>query len=561
VALLGTFTTDFVTRLLELFLDELGRPVDLYQAPYGTLDESVLDPDSDLYRFQPEITLLLVSGEAIRQPPPLLVGEHEVTRYVEQEVARWRGLWKTLRARSSSAIIQSNFNLPTERALGNLDGVTSGGRTHFVRMINRDLASELPAGVTLFDFEYLSAQFGLVHAFDRAVSHASHQPLSFAFLPRYCHTLARLIGAHLGLARKCLVLDLDGTLWAGSVADDGISGLGLGAGSAIGEAFSEFQQYLLRLKERGVILAVASKNDPGQARSVFERHPAMTLRLSDIASFQAGWNDKPDSLQQIARELRIGLDSLVFFDDSPEERHFVRMALPMVKVVEVPDDPSLYAQTLDREQYFEVAGITADAMRRTEYLASDRVRVEAEARFVDYGSYLDSLTLQARVEPLGSASWERVVELVQRTNQFNLRTVRHSRAQLEAMLADGRHTGFAVSLQDRFGSYGLISVVLLETHQDAVFIDTWLMSCRALKKTVEDFVFARIVELSRQRGARWLVGEYRPTDKNVLVANLYSRLGFEKENEEASGRVTWRLPLEATPVVRHHILEVTDREQ
>lgn len=526
LALLSGSTTQFLVRLLDLFLFESGIDATIYEAPYGSLVENVLNPGSDLYRFEPEVTILLPHARDLGPLPELLATPEEVARAVERSAGAWVELWQTLLGRSKTQIIQANFELPPLRGLGNLESTLPFGPVAFVRALNAELVRRRIPSVHLFDLEYLTGAFGRERAVDPRNYYISKQHFSFAFLPALCLALTRQVALLAGLARKCVVLDLDGTLWGGTVGDDGVERLVLGPDSAEGEAFLDFQRYLLQLKRRGVLLAVCSKNDPENARAPFERHPHMLLKLDDIACFVANWQDKATNVLTIAETLNIGLDALVFVDNSAEERHRVRGALPAVHVLELPEDAADYARALDAEAHFEIAELSSEAAARTLSFTEERRRVETLSTFVDYDAYLRSLELTALVGSIGGANLARVCELIKRTNQFNLRTVRHDEAELLRLLSNPDNAGFQLSLADRFGSYGIVSVVLLIRQADALFIDTWLMSCRVLNKGVEQLVLARILREAAARGVRRVVGEYRPTAKNAMVRGLYPRLGF-----------------------------------
>jgi FkbH-like protein len=553
VALLSGSTTHFLSRLLDLFLFESGIDATIYEAPYGSLVENVLNPDSDLYRFAPDITILLPHTRDVGPLPEMLASASQVTRLVEQAARSWVELWQTLLGRTNTQIIQANFHLPRVRGLGNLEASVPFGPVAFVRALNAELVRQRVPSVHLLDLDYLTSTFGLERAVDLRNYYVSKQHFSFEFLPSLCLALARQVGVHAGLARKCVVLDLDGTVWGGTLADDGAERLVLGPDSAEGEAFCDFQRYLLQLKQRGVLLAVCSKNDPRDARAAFERHPHMLLKLEDIACFVANWEDKAANVLSIAQTLNIGLDAMVFVDNSAEERHRVRGALPAVHVLELPEDPADYARSLDAGAYFELAELTSEAAARALSFAEERQRMETQSTFLDYDAYLRSLQLCATLGPIDGGNLARACELIKRTNQFNLRTVRHSEAELRRLLSSSDNAGFQVSLADRFGSYGIIALVLLTRESDALFIDTWLMSCRVLNKGVERLVLARILREAKARGAGRVLGEYRPSAKNGMVRDLYPRLGF-KQIAESDTRSLYELSLAGElPSLAHFI--------
>jgi FkbH-like protein len=325
------------------------------------------------------------------------------------------------------------------------------------------------------------------------------------------------------------------------IGDDGIGGIRLGQGGPEGEAYLAFQRYVKDLRRRGVLLAVCSKNTDQIAREVFEKHPEMVLRLEDVACFVANWEDKASNLRTIAVRLNIGLDSLVFVDDNPAERAIVRRLVPEVAAPELPDDPAGYIQALERRRYFQPVTISSEDLRRTDFYQVDEARRAAESSAMDLNGFLKSLEMVARVGPIDAATLERSVQLIHRSNQFNLTTRRHGSAEILRMMEDERWLTRTVSLRDRFSENGLISVVLARVQEDALEIDTWLMSCRVLRRGVEQFLLNHLYEQALGRGLSVLRGEYHPTAKNGLVRDHYRDLGFTLVGEDGEGRTRWEL--------------------
>jgi FkbH-like protein len=345
----------------------------------------------------------------------------------------------------------------------------------------------------------------------------------------------------MGVVKKCLVLDLDNTLWGGVVGDDGFGGIRLGQGDAEGEAFIAFQQYVKSLRQRGIILAVCSKNREETAREVFEKHTEMVLRSEDISCFVANWESKSTNLRTISSQLNIGLNSLVFVDDNPAERSIVRQLTPEVAVPELPEDVTGYIQALEQHRYFQVLNVGAEDFQRTEYYRTDGQRRQMEESAGDIESFLKSLEMIARTSPIRSDTLERSVQLIGRSNQFNLTTRRYSAAEVMAMMKDRTWITRTVSLTDRFGDNGIISILLTKETGGVLEIDTWLMSCRVLKRGVEQLVLNHLCRLARQRGLQTIRGTYIPTSKNGLVRRHYEDLGFSKTEEGSDGRTLWEL--------------------
>jgi FkbH-like protein len=558
LAILGGFSTQFVARVLDVLLHDSGCDVEIYEAAYDTYVEAILNPDSEFYRFTPQLTLLLVHRGNLAALPALGGSLVETEAMALAEVERWASYWQLIRSRIGTQIIQSNFELPDARPLGSFEAQIAQSELAFVRRVNALLVERARGLVQLFDADYQCASYGLTRALDPSRYHLTKQPYAFEFLPSYCHGLATLVLATQGRSKKCVVLDLDDTLWGGTVGEDGVASLQVGPGHAEGEAFAAFQRYLKALKARGVLLAVCSKNDEQVAREAFEQHPGMELTLQDVACFVANWEDKASSIEAIARRLNLGLDSLVFVDNSAGERHLVRGALPAVRVVELSDDPAEYVRNLDEGRFFEATELTEDAAKRTEYMRADQERSRAAALGVDYASYLRSLELRASLAPIDESNLPRAAELIKRTNQFNLRTVRHSPQQVMQLLAQPGSFGLSLALTDRFGSQGTVALALLVPQQDALFIDTWLMSCRVLKRGVEHCVFEQMLVHARAQGAKRLLGEYRPSGKNGMVAQLFPELGFTKLSEDEAGVTCWELELAQAPAVVEHYIQVAN---
>ena len=411
--------------------------------------------------------------------------------------------------------------------------------------------------MSIHDLDGLAAAVGRWNWGDERFFHLAKLPCAPEHLVPYAHNVAALISARLGRSRKCLVLDLDNTLWGGVIGDDGLAGINLGQGDAIGEAYVAFQRYAKSLCERGVILAVCSKNEDANAREPFEKHPEMVLRLEDISCFVANWDDKAGNIRRIAKELNIGLDSLVFVDDNPAERDIVRRFVPEVAVPEIPVDPADYVRAVEQHRYFEAISLSSEDFKRTEYYRANLERQQTAGNVADLDEFLRSLEMKAWIGPVRDIEQDRTVQLIGKSNQFNLTTRRHSAADIQRMVASPDWVTRVVKLADRFGDNGLISVLLAREEGDALAIDTWLMSCRVLKRGVEPFLLNHLVDIARERGLRRLTGEYIPTAKNVLVKNHYEGLGFTQTSAGEDGHTRWELPIDGWQPLPHHISEET----
>ncbi len=543
VAVLGGFTTDYLVQGIDVFLFASGVDVQVYSPSYGTFRQEILDPESELYRFAPSIVYLATSRRDLGPFPSVGESPERVAEHVAAERDQWARLWQTLHDRLGCQVIQNNFDAPPWRLLANCEMSASAPGGYLTRL-NLALVDGAPAYVTIHDVDGLSASAGRQAWGDERYFHVAKLPCAPASLVDYAHSVSSVIAALRGKARKCLVLDLDNTLWGGVVGDDGLGGIRLGQGDAVGEAFLAFQEYVLGLSRRGILLAVCSKNTDSVAREVFEKHSEMRLGLRDIACFVANWDDKATNVRAIAKTLNIGLDSLVFVDDNPAERSLVRKFAPLVAVPELPTDAAGYVAALEQHRYFQVTALTKEDLHRAEYYRAEAERKHIEESATDLGEFLRSLSMVAQVGPVSPLSLERTVQLINKSNQYNLTTRRYSNADLVALLGDPRWITRTVTLADKFGDNGLISVVIAKIEGDDLLVDTWLMSCRVLKRTVEHYVRNHLASLALERKLRRIRGDYIPTPKNALVEDHYQRLGFSCTGKDADGRTHWELALE-----------------
>lgn len=541
IAILSSFTADQLSDFIELFLFAEGGDAALYRSEYGVFRQEVLDPESGLYASDRAFVFLAVNHRDLLHVPALGESRDQVEERAQREFAGWHGLWDTLHQRLGCQVIQNSFDVPPWRVLGNRALAEPSSLPAYAARVNRLLFEQAPPYVTVHDVDHLAAQAGRRAWAEPRFHYQAKLPCAPEFLAGYAHSVAAVIAAHMGKVRKCLVLDLDNTLWGGVIGDDGLSGIRIGHGDPEAEAYLAFQEYAKALRQRGIVLAVCSKNGDANAREPFEKHPEMALRLDDIAAFVANWDDKPANLRRIAAQLDLGLDSFVFVDDHPAERALVRCILPEVAVPELPEDPAGYIDAIDRYRYFETASLSADDLRRADFYRGNAERRTAEASATDLDAFLDSLDMSARVAPISEQTLPRCVQLISRSNQFNLTTRRHTAARVAGMMASPEWLTFAVSLRDRFGDNGLISVVLARQDGGMFEIDTWLMSCRVLKRGVERFVLNKLCEAARERGARYLLGDYVPTKKNGLVREHYAQLGFELLEQAGHGSSRWQL--------------------
>jgi len=537
LALLGSSTLDHLLPAIRVAGLRRRLLIDIYTGSFGQYRQELLDPGARLRAFRPDVVLLSVTAREAIASVPLGATRDEADRAISSSVGELRELWSHARSAFSPIVIQQTFLDVSEPVFGDFDRFVPGSPARLVARLNDQMADAASQdGVLLLDVARASARDGIDAWFDVARWLQGKIEIAPQSAPRYGEMLARIIAAQRGQSKKCLVLDLDNTLWGGVIGDDGIDGIVLGDGSALGEAHLALQRYAKTLNERGVILAVCSKNDLAIAEAAFGSHPEMILRRSDIAAFVANWSDKAANLKAIAEQLNIGLDSLVFVDDNPAERARVRESLPMVSVPELPGDAALYVRCLAEGGYFEAVSFTADDRHRAEQYAKNAQRESLRGAMQSIDEYLRALEMTITFGEIKSVDLGRAAQLINKTNQFNPTTRRCTVGELTEIAGLPDSIALQFRLADRFGDNGLISVMVLRPAADdpgVLDIDPWVMSCRVFGRQVEIEAMNIAVEAAQRRGIRALRAQYVPSAKNGVVASLYENLGFTRANRPA----------------------------
>jgi FkbH-like protein len=511
--------------------------IDTYENDYGQYWQELSDPGSALHEFRPTAILLALDAHDLTAGVTAAMDREAVEAAMTEVTERIRATWRIARDTLRCPVLHQAalpLHLPL---LGNNEHRLAGSRAAFLSRLNvhvRAMAEE--EGVDILAIDDRAATDGLRAWHDPGLWYRAKQEVSPTAAPMYGDLVGRWVAAKQGRSFKCLVLDLDNTVWGGVIGDDGMEGIELGQGSPLGEAYVAFQDYARELSRRGVILAVCSKNDEANAVEPFEKHPDMVLRRGDIASFVANWSDKAGNIRAIAEELNIGLDSLVFIDDNPFERNLVRQELPMVAVPEVSDDPTTYPAALAGAGYFEGLAVTDEDRERTNQYHGNKARDALKASATDLPAYLRGLEMELIAKAFDRVGLQRIVQLINKSNQFNLTTRRYTDEDVIAVMADPDAFGLQLRLLDRFGDNGVIAIVIgwLQPNKD-LLIDTWLMSCRVLGRQVEPTTLNLIARNATQLGARRLVGEYIPTKKNGMVKDHYAKLGFTVMETDPAG--------------------------
>jgi FkbH-like protein len=519
-----------------------GLLLDVVEGDYGSALREARDCDSPLHHAGLDFLLICPHARLLGLDRAALSHEEAASR-VEEAFQQIKAIADGFRPSVRRSILVQTTPPLAEPLFGSFDRAFSGSPFAMIEALNGRLADWAGDGsAILVDTARLATTVGLErwHAADHW--HAAKLPFSPDLLPLYGDHVARTIAAALGRGRKCLVLDLDNTCWGGVIGDDGLGGIILGQGSGDGEAYIAIQRMALELRARGIVLAVCSKNDDDQARLPFREHPDMLLREEDIAVFHANWTDKAANLKAIAEALNIGVDALVLLDDNPAERLQVRQVLPLAAVPELPDDPALFPATLAAAGYFDAVTFSQEDRDRAGFYQANASRAQVLSASEGLDDYLASLDMTCRIALVDPTSRKRVAQLINKSNQFNLTTRRYTEPEVEAMETDPSRHAIAVRLADRFGDNGLISVIIADRHGETWDIDTWLMSCRVLGRGVEQAVLNHLAAAASAEGAFGLIGHYRPTAKNRMVAGHYAGLGFHQIGGD-DGETVWRLDL------------------
>ena len=529
VALVGDTATQFLATALKGTAIERGWQMDLFEAEYNQVERQFLDPTSDLYTFDADFIVLFQSTHKLGEKHSLLSPDQQMT-LADDRLAFVQSICENPLLANKKVIC---FDYPEidDSVFGSYATKVSSSLTYQVRKLNMGLMdlSQQYANLFICDLSNVQNKLGRDQLFSPNIYVSTEMILSIDVLPYVAGRVIDIICAVKGQFKKCLILDLDNTVWGGVIGDDGLEGIQLGHGLGIGKAFTEFQMWVKKLKQRGIIICVASKNNEETAKEPFEKHPDMVLKLEDIAVFQANWETKVDNIRTIQSILNIGFDSMVFLDDNPFERNMVRENIPGITVPELPVDPGEYLEYLYGLNLFETASYSLADKDRTKQYQVEAKRVSLQKTFSNEADFLQSLDMVSEVSGFTAFNTPRVAQLSQRSNQFNLRTVRYTEADIKALAEDPDVIDLSFTLEDKFGDNGLIAVIVMKKQdEETLFVDTWLMSCRVLKRGMENFTLNTMVERAKAAGYQRIIGEYLPTPKNKMVEDHYSNLGFKQ---------------------------------
>lgn len=546
LAVLGSSTVEHLLPGIRVGALRHNLWVETHTTDYSQYLPAILVPNSSLHTFKPDVILFIFEaahflGNEYRQR----CSSSDVV--VAETIGRIRELWAKAHEAFGCGIIMQTLLPIALPLMGNNEHRLPESPQRLIRVVNEQLrTAAIEAGVELLAMDEHAAEHGLGAWYNPVLWHKAKQEITPLATPLYGEYVARILATRQGRSSKCLVLDLDNTLWGGVIGDDGLDGIKLGQGSALGEAYLAIQRYARDLSRRGVILAVCSKNDEANAIAPFEKHPEMLLRRSDIACFVANWEDKATNIRRISQSLNIGLDAMVFLDDNPFERNLVRSELPMVAVPELPDEPALYPQRLAEASYFETLWVTEDDMQRARQYQENLARESLRASATDMESYLRSLEMELSWASFDRIGLTRITQLINKTNQFNLTTRRYTEDEVAALIENPLALTLQLRLVDRFGDNGIIGIVIGLKNGDTIDLDTWLMSCRVLGRGVEKATLNLVMEEARRLGAQRLRGTYLPTVKNGMVKTHYPGLGFRPTTSAIPNGEQWILELDTS---------------
>ncbi len=555
IAILGGYTTSAIRQIMELFLLNNGIKASFYESEYNKFYEDAMFDNPELERFAPDIIYVCTSNRNITKYPEL---KDDADELLKSEFEKYRGIWESLKTRYHCPIIQNNFELPYYRLMGNREVSDVHGKVNFITRLNllMDEYAQNNENFYICDINYISADYGLRQWSDPFYFHMYKYALNVNAVPYLSFNVANIIKSIFGKNKKGFVLDLDNTLWGGVIGDDGVEGIKVGPEESEGQVYSEFQRYLKEHKQLGIILNIDSKNDYENAIAGL-KHPDSELSEDDFVEIKANWEPKDLNFEAIAKELNLLPESLVFVDDNPAERHIVSEQLKGVCAPEL-SAVEHFIEVLDRNGFFEVTTLSKDDLKRNEMYKQNAERARAEASFSNYKDYLLSLNMKGIIRSFEPMYIERISQLSNKSNQFNLTTRRYTVSDIEEIANDENYIALYGKLIERFGDNGLVSVVIGHVIGDICDIDLWIMSCRVLKRDLEYAMMDELVKRCKEKGIRKIVGHYYPTAKNAMVKDFYSLQGFSKISEDEKGNTEWSFEIEDDYQPKNEVIEVED---
>lgn len=540
IAVLGGSTTHDICEIMDLFLLDQGIKASFYECEYAKYWEDIMFENPELREFAPDMIYIHTSNRNIRQYPVLSQSEQDVEQMLQADYEHFQTMWQKIETSWHCPVIQNNFENPAYRLMGNRDAVDVHGKVYYINELNRLFSKYVREhkDFYLHDLNYLSASYGLEKWADPLYWHMYKYTLCMEAIPTLAFSVSNIIKSIYGKNKKALALDLDNTLWGGIVGDDGVDKLEIGEETPLGQVYEEFQNYIREQKSIGTILTVCSKNEYENAIAGLN-HPDAPLKPDDFVAIKANWEPKSKNLVETAAELNLLPESFVFVDDNPAEREIIAQQVPGVIAPEIGSVEN-YIQVLDQSGFFEVTNLSADDASRNQMYQENAKRVQLQQSFDDYDEYLRSLEMKGTIKPFESVYMERIAQLTNKSNQFNLTTKRYTGAEIKAVAESDSYIDLYGKLEDKFGDNGVVSVVIGEKRESVLHIDLWIMSCRVLKRDMEYAMMDELVGHCQKAGITKILGYYYPTAKNKMVQNFYELQGFTKIKEDEEGNTEWK---------------------
>lgn len=556
VAVLGGSTTHDIKDILDLFLLHYGIKANFYESEYGQYWQDAMFGEAELVEFKPDIIYIHTSFRNIKYLPSVTDNVDFIDEKLIEEFHNFEVMWDQLKRKHNCPIIQNNFEYPYFRLLGNQDASNIHGITNFVTRLNLKFYEYANNNSDFYinDINYLSSDYGLSKWSDCLYWYMYKYCLALDAIPVLSFSVSNIIKSIFGKNKKAIAIDLDNTLWGGVIGDDGVENIEIGQETPKGQSFSEFQDYLKMLQKQGIILTIISKNDENNALAGLE-HPQMKLRKDDFIDIKANWEPKSKNLIDIANEISLLPESLVFVDDNPAEREIVRQQVVGVGIPELIK-PEQYIYSIDKAGYFETTSLSKDDLSRNEMYKKNRERTLAQNSFDNYDDYLMSLKMEAVIKPFEKIYYSRITQLTNKSNQFNLTTKRYTQEEIEQISKDESYITLYGKLGDCFGDNGIVSLIIAHKEERTLNIDLWLMSCRVLKRNMEFAMLDSLVKTAKENNISLIKGFYYSTAKNSMVKNLFMSFGFIKETEDNLGNTRWLLDISSKYTNKNQVINV-----
>lgn len=556
IAILGGSTTNDIKLVIELFLLNYGIRPSFYESEYNQFYEEAVFSNPVLEEFRPDVIYIHTTNRNITRYPTLDDTAQDVDSLLENEMEKYMSIWKCLKEKYHCPIIQNNFEMPFYRLLGNMDASDIHGKINFLTRLNLRFYeyAQVQDDFFICDINYISADYGLKEWSDPFYYYMYKYALNVNAIPYLAHNVANIIKSIYGKNKKGFVLDLDNTLWGGVIGDDGVENIVLGPETAEGQAYLEFQKYIKEYKQLGILLNINSKNDYENALKGIE-HPNSELKIEDFIDIKANWSPKDMNFVEIANELNLLPESLVFIDDNPAERYIVAAGIDNVPAPEL-GEVQQYIQNIDRNGFFEPTRISSDDIKRNEMYKQNITRAKHQANFKDYDEYLISLEMKSKITKFQALDFGRIAQLSNKTNQFNLTTKRYTQSEIEDVASGENYITLCGRLSDKFGDNGVTSLIIGRKEASVCWVELWLMSCRVLKRNMEYAMMDALVKACLESGVNEIRGIYYPTEKNSMVKDFYYKMGFVKVNEE-NGSTEWKYVIPMQYEKKNHFIQVS----